>query len=240
MFQNRVAFITGVAHGIGRAAALELADNRVDLFLADINKDGLEQTASLAREKGVRVECAVLDVSDEQAVYKAVADAEAAFGKIDILINNAGIYNTYHLFEDSDSAEWKKKIDINILGTMYPTKAVIAGMRARSYGRIINIASVAGVYGIVNMVDYSMSKGAIIGFTKALAKELATAGITVNAVSPGSIEVSGGGNTMPEHSFMGRAGTPEECAHMIVFLASDEASYVSGQNVQVDGCRKKM
>ncbi len=240
MFQNRVAFITGVAHGIGRAVALELADNRVDLILADINKDGLEQTVSLAREKGVRAEGIVLDVSDEEAVYQAVANAEAAFGKIDILINNAGIYNTFHPFDESDSSEWKQKIDINILGTLYPTRAVIAGMKKRAYGRIINIASVAGIYGIATMADYSMTKGAIIGFTKALAKELTAAGITVNAVSPGSIEVSGGGNTMPEHSFLGRAGTPEECAHMIVFLASDEASYISGQNVAVDGCRKKM
>jgi len=104
----------------------------------------------------------------------------------------------------------------------------------------VKIGSVAGEYGISYFFDYSMSKGAIISFIKALAKLVANKGVTVNCVSPGSIDVTGGINTMEEHSFMGRAGTPEECANLVMFVASDEASYISGQNYLVDGCRKKM
>ena len=140
----------------------------------------------------------------------------------------------------SISAEWKKKIEVNILGTMYCVSAVLPHMIKNHYGRIVNIGSVAGSYGIANMADYSMTKGGVIAFTKALAKETAPYGITVNTVSPGSINVTEEENVMPEHSFMGRAGTPEECASVVVFLSSDEASYVSGQDYRVDGCRKKM
>jgi NAD(P)-dependent dehydrogenase (short-subunit alcohol dehydrogenase family) len=123
---------------------------------------------------------------------------------------------------------------------MYMTKAVLGGMIARGYGRIVNLASVAGVYGNRNMVDYSTTKAAIIGFTKALAKEVSEAGVTVNAVSPGSINSEEEYRNNTELSFIGRTGTVDECANVITFLCSDAASYVSGQNYQVDGCRKKM
>lgn len=237
-FSGRTAFVTGVSHGIGRAIALGLAEKQAKLFVCDIDKTALEDTAETARTLGAQVESRCLDVSDEAAVNAAMENAIQTFGKIDILINNAGIYNTFDLFRDSDPNDWKKKIEVNILGTMYPTKAVLNHMIANRYGRIVNIGSVAGVYGIPNMTDYAMTKGAVIAFTKSLAKEVAPFGITVNAVSPGSISVNG--SDMPEHSFTGRAGTPKECANVVLFLASDEASYVSGQNYLVDGCRKKM
>lgn len=237
-FSGRTAFVTGVSHGIGRAIALGLAEKQAKLFVCDIDKTALEDTAETARALGARVESRCLDVSDEAAVNTAMENAIQTFGKIDILINNAGIYNTFDLFQDSDPNDWKKKIEVNILGTMYPTKAVLNHMIANRYGRIVNIGSVAGVYGIPNMTDYAMTKGAVIAFTKSLAKEVAPFGVTVNAVSPGSISVNG--SDMPEHSFTGRAGTPKECANVVLFLASDEASYVSGQNYLVDGCRKKM
>ena len=160
------------------------------------------------------------------------------FGGIDILVNNAGIFRAhYQPFKDQISAYWKQKIEINILGTMYCTHAVMPGMMERRYGRIINVSSVAGVYGLRNMVDYSMTKGAVIAFTKALAKELGPSNITVNAVAPGNISTY---SELPELSFLGRSGTAEECANVITFLASDEASFVSGQNYQVDGCRRTM
>jgi NAD(P)-dependent dehydrogenase (short-subunit alcohol dehydrogenase family) len=112
-------------------------------------------------------------------------------------------------------------------------------MIENGYGRIVNIGSVAGVYGLSYFVDYSMTKGAIISFTKALAKLVSSKGVTVNCISPGTIDVTGGGSNS-DFSFIGRPGTPEECANVILFVASDEASYVSGQNYLVDGCRKKM
>lgn len=237
-FEKRTAYVTGVSHGIGKAIALQLAKEGVTLYLCDINKEGLMQTAKEAAAFGVRVEREALDVANEKGCFASAERAIELFGKIDILINNAGIYNTFKPFIESTVEEWKEKININILGTMYLCKAFAEHMISNCYGRIINIGSVAGVYGIRDQTEYSMTKGAVIAFTKALAKNLTPYGITVNAVSPGSISVNG--QEMPEHSFAGRAGTADECASVIVFLASDGASYVSGQNYLVDGCRKMM
>lgn len=238
-FNNRVAFVTGVAHGIGRAIAVGLAKEGCSLALADLNEEGLRETAKIAEEVGSKVMTFVLDVSSEDQVNDAIEKAIYNFGKIDILVNNAGIYNTFGKFVDSDPKQWRKKTEVNIFGTLYPTYKVLPHMIGNGYGRIINIGSVAGIYGIDNMVDYSMTKGAVIAFTRALAKEAAPLGVTVNCVSPGSIDVTGH-NPMPEHSFIGHAGTPEECAAGVIFLASDDASYVCGQNLAVDGCRKKV
>lgn len=237
-FQGKTAFITGVGRGIGRAIALGLAQKGANLILTDISAETLQETADMAAVYGTRIMSIVLDVSDEDAVRQAIDRAIASFGQVHILINNAGIYPGGD-FVQSNSDDWKRTIDINILGTMYPTHAILPHMIEKGYGRIVNIGSVAGYYGISYFVDYSMTKGAVIAFTKALAKAVAQYGITVNCVSPGSIN-SSGDNLMPEHSFMGRAGTPEECANLVIFMASDEASYISGQNYLIDGCRKKM
>ena len=134
-------------------------------------------------------------------------------------------------------------IDLNVMSVVYLTKAVLPGMLERKYGKIINVASVAGVYGNANMVHYSATKGALISMTKALAKEVTDKGVLVNCVSPGSVSSSANPDvnsfTPSELSFMGRTGTNMENANLICFLASDEASYISGQNIQIDGCRKK-
>ena len=133
--------------------------------------------------------------------------------------------------------------DVNVLGTVYCTRAVLGGMLERGYGRIINVGSVAGVYGNANMVHYSATKGALIALTKALAKEVAAQGVTVNCVAPGSVSPSEHSDvtyTEPSQlSFMGRTGSDAENAALICFLASDEASYISAQNIQIDGCRRK-
>ena len=239
-FNNRCAFITGCAHGIGRAIACTLAKYGVSLAISDIQEKGLLETAELARGFGVRVHTYTFDVSDETSARSAIQNAIGTLGKLDILVNNAGIYNTSTLFVDTPSEVWKQKININILGTMYPTHEILPHMLENGYGRIINIGSVAGIYGLYSFTDYSMTKGAIISFTKALAKEVASKGITVNTVSPGSIDVTGGHNPMTEHSFTGKAGTPEDIAEAVAFLASDDAGYINGQNLPVDGCRKKI
>ena len=129
---------------------------------------------------------------------------------------------------------------MNLLGTMYFTHAALKYMLPAGYGRIINVASVSGVYGIANMVDYSTTKAAVIGFTRALAKEITAKGVLINAISPGSVSGQQDVQQPSELSFMGRTGTHTENANLICFLASDEASYIAGQNIQVDGCRKKM
>lgn len=183
------------------------------------------------------------DVTDENTVYEIIAKAEKAFGKIDILVNNAALWRCWSLFVDTPTDEWKKFIDVNIMGVVYFTKAVLPKMLENGYGRIVNVASVAGVYGNANMVHYSATKGALIAMTKALAKEVADKGVIVNCVSPGSVSPSENTDMnyfeKSELSFMGRTGTGMENANLICFLASDEASYISGQNIQIDGCRKK-
>ena len=239
-FNGKTAFITGAGKGIGKAIALGLAAKGANLFLADLNEENLASAAAEAEALGVKVRTAVLDVSDENAVHKAVNDAIAAFGQVHILINNAGIYPKNQFLTDSSDL-WKRSINVNVLGTMYAAQAVLPHMIEKGYGRIVNIGSVAGVYGLSYFVDYSTTKGAVISFTKALAKLVSGKGVTVNCVSPGSIDVTEDGSSkVAEHSFTGRPGTPEECANVVIFLASDEASYVSGQNYLVDGCRKKM
>ncbi len=237
-FSGKTALITGAGRGIGEACALQLARGGAQIVVNDLKAENLQELCQKLDQMNAAYLACPCDVADEAAVRAMVAKAIAAFGKIDILVNNAGIFRAhYQPFKDQISAYWKQKIEINILGTMYCTHAVMPGMMERRYGRIINVSSVAGVYGLRNMVDYSMTKGAVIAFTKALAKELGPSNITVNAVAPGNISTY---SELPELSFLGRSGTAEECAHVITFLASDEASFVSGQNYQVDGCRRTM
>lgn len=237
-FKNKNAIITGAGKGIGKATAIKLANDECNLLLIDIDEEALNKTKGLMKSYNVNIETMKIDISNEVDVNSVVSDYIKRNKKVDILINNASIYHHHCGFEMSDTNEWKNKININILGTVFMCKAVVSNMINNKYGKIINLASVAGVYGDANMVDYATTKGAIIAFTKSLAKEISGYGINVNAVSPGTIDV-GSGN-LPEHSFIGRSGTPEECANLIAFLASDEASYISGQNYQIDGCRRRM
>ncbi len=242
-FSNKVALVTGVSKGIGAATAKSLAKNGAALFLVDISKEGLEKTKEICLSFGAKVETDVCDISDENAVKLSVQKCLKKYGKIDILINNAGIYPGEGAFVKSKRSDWKKIIDINIYGTLYFTQEVLPSMIENEYGRIVNLASVAAVYGIAYFPVYSLTKGGVLSFTKALAKDVAEHGITVNCVSPGNIH-EGDPEAQPEAfkemSFLGRTGTPEECAEVICFLASDKASFVSGQNYLVDGCRKKM
>ena len=237
-FSGKTALITGAGRGIGEACELQLARGGAQIVVNDLKAENLQELCQKLDQMNAAYLACPCDVADEAAVRAMVAKAIETFGKIDILVNNAGIFRAhYQPFKDQISAYWKQKIEINILGTMYCTHAVMPGMMERRYGRIINVSSVAGVYGLRNMVDYSMTKGAVIAFTKALAKELGPSNITVNAVAPGNISTY---SELPELSFLGRSGTAEECANVITFLASDEASFVSGQNYQVDGCRRTM
>ena len=243
-FQKKTALITGAAVGIGRAVALELAHNGADLILLDVNFERLEKLKEELGDYAGDVRIYSCDVSDEARVNEVVADALSRFTKIDILVNNAALWRCKASFIDTPVAEWKKYFDVNVMGTVYVTRAVLPGMIEKGYGRIINVASVAGVYGNANMAHYSATKGAIISFTRALAKEVCENGIIVNAVSPGTVSPSENGDVdycQPSPlSYMGRTGSDRENADLICFLASDRASYISGQNIQIDGCRKKI
>lgn len=242
-FQKKIAMITGASVGIGRAVALSLAEQGADLVLLDVNIEKLLAVGEDLKKFGVKVLTYECDVSNEQQVNAVVADAVKQLGKIDILVNNAALWRDKSSFAESSSDLWKRYMDVNVMGVYYCTRAVIGHMLENRYGRIINVASVAGVYGNVNMVHYSATKGAVISMTKALAKEVTDKGVLVNSVSPGSVSSSKNEDidawTPSELSFMGRTGTDRENANLICFLASDEASYISGQNIQIDGCRKK-
>ena len=242
-FRNQTALITGAAVGIGRAAALKFAQNGADVIAVDINEEKLNAVIEELKAYPVRVKGFVCNVCDDARIHEVVRESIACFGKIDILVNNAALWRCWSSFVETPVDEWKKFMDVNIMGTVYFTKAVLPGMIENKYGRIVNIASVAGVYGNANMVHYSATKGAVIAMTKALAKEVAKDGVTVNSVSPGSVSPSENGDpnySQPsELSFMGRTGTDMENAGLICYLASEEAAYISGQNIQIDGCRKK-
>lgn len=243
-FQGKVALITGASAGIGRATAIKFAMCGAKVVIVDINKDGLIEVEKEIREYSENVLSFVVDVADEEAVYDTVNSVKESFGGVDILINNAGIFRDYISFVDSTSDRWKKFIDVNILGVMYFAKAVLPSMIDKGYGRIINLGSVAGVYGKANQTYYSMTKGAVMSFTVALAKEVSEKGITVNCVAPGSVSDSADPDFnktfSTELSFAGRTGSHMENANLICFIASDEAAYISGQTIQIDGCRKYM
>ena len=175
-------------------------------------------------------------------VNDCVKKAIEKFERIDILVNNAGIWSVWEEFIETSTSTWNKYLNINVMGVVHCTKAVLPNMIENGYGRIVNVASVAGVYGNANMVVYSASKGAVISMTKALSKELVGKGIVVNSVSPGTVSPSG--NPDIEHvqphgaCYAGRTGSDRENADLICFLASEKNGYIVGQNIQIDGCRK--
>ena len=239
-FQGKTALITGASVGIGRAVALLMAERGADLLLLDLHFEKLQAVAEELKPFGRRVEIARCDVSNEEEVHRIVN----RFGTIDILVNNAALWRDTTLFAEADTALWRRYLDVNVMGVVHCTQAVLSGMLERGYGRIVNIGSVAGVYGNRKMVHYSATKGALIAMTKALAKEVTEQGVTVNCVSPGTVSSSKDENidavTPTELSYAGRTGSDRENAELICFLASDRAPYINGQNIQIDGCRKRL
>ena len=241
-FSGKVALVTGAAVGIGRATAIMLASEGAKVIALDIDKKGLDELELEIKQYSSDIVTCVCDVSNEDAVNAAVEKGKTLLGKIDILVNNAALWRDVLPFLDTPTSLWKKYLDINVMGVVYCTRAVLKDMIDNKYGRIINVSSVAGVYGKAHMVHYSTTKAAIITMTSALAREVVKAGVLVNCVSPGSVSPSEN-KDMDYHcesdlAYMGRTGTDNENARLICFLASDDASYISGQNIQIDGCRK--
>lgn len=244
MFKNKTVLITGAAVGIGKACAYQFAKGGANVVMLDYNPETLANAEKEIKQLTNNVMSLVCDISDNDAVINAVQKASDHFGKIDILVNNAALWRDRSTFAESDISLWKTYMDVNVMGTIYVTKAVINGMISNNYGRIINVASVAGVYGNANMSHYSATKGAVISLTKALAKEVAEHNITVNSVSPGSVSPAAENDIdfvkSSDLSYAGRTGSGRENADLICFLASDSAAYINGENIIIDGCRKKL
>ena len=239
---GQVALVTGSALGIGRATAALFAREGAKVVIVDLKQESCEQAAAaIAAEHGSEALGVCANVSDLASCEAAVKAAIDRFGKIDILVNNAGITKDNLLLRLTE-ADWDAVLDVNLKGVFFFTKAVIRGMLKAHAGRIINVASVVGQEGNPGQTNYAASKGGVIAFTKACAKEFASRNIRVNAVAPGFIRtrltdaVSEEAKAkMAYKILMGRMGEPEEVAKVILFLASEDSSYVTGQVVGVNG-----
>ena len=238
---TRVAFVSGASRGIGKACALALsaAGNRV--VLAARNTEKLEEVAAEIRSKGNEAYVTQLDLGSIDSIKEAFAKAAKEFGKIDILVNNAGITKD-GLALRMKKDDWDVVIDTNLSGSFFAIQQVLQGMMRERWGRIVNITSVVGEAGNAGQSNYSASKAGLIGVTKSLAQEMASRGITVNAVAPGFIETDMTGVLSPEVKEkvlagipLRRMGTPEDIAAAVAFLASDAAGYITGHVLDVNG-----
>lgn len=239
---NKVAIVTGGSRGIGRAVALQLAHNGAKVV---VNYAGNEQAAKevveLITAKGGHAIAVQADVANADSVDQMVKQAMDAFGRIDILVNNAGVTRDTLLMRMKED-DWDAVLDTNLKGIYLCTKAVSRIMMKQKAGKIINMTSVVGIMGNAGQANYAAAKAGVIGFTKSMAKELASRNITVNAIAPGFISTdmtavlsdqvkSGLVNSIP----LGKLGAPEEIAYAVVFLSSDYANYITGQTLNVDG-----
>lgn len=242
LLDGKTALVTGASRGIGRAVALCLAAEgaRVAINYAGNVKAAEEVKASVEAAGGTAILCQA-DIADSAAVEAMVADVVKEFGAIDILVNNAGITRDTLLMRMKDE-DFAKVLDTNLKGVFYCTKAVSKLMMKKRSGRIVNMASVVGLVGNAGQTNYAAAKAGVIGFSKSAAKELASRGITVNVVAPGFIGTDMTAvlpEAVKEKTLagipLGKMGEPEDVANAVLFLASDQASYITGQVVNVDG-----
>jgi 3-oxoacyl-[acyl-carrier protein] reductase len=237
----KVALVTGASQGIGRAVALRLAQDGFSVALAARNEDNLKQVAAEIAAAGGHAEIFTLDVSNEESIKTTAKAVLARFGKLDVLINNAGITRD-NLLLRMKRADWDDVLQTNLTGAFLLTQALMGSMiRARS-GRIVNISSVVGRIGQAGQANYAASKAGLIGFTKSLARELASRGVTANVVAPGYIESpmtavldEKQNATILTHIPMGRIGSDADVAHAVAFLASEGAGYITGHVLDVNG-----
>ena len=242
MEERKVAFITGGSRGIGKEVALKFADNGYNIVINYVSDK--TDTKGLEKEftkRGVEALIIKADVTNTEQIENLVKEVIEKFGKVDVLVNNAGVTKDNLLMRMSEE-EFDKVVEVNLKGTFIVTKAVIKYMMKKRSGSIINLSSVVGVAGNAGQANYSASKAGVIGFTKSVAKELASRNIRANAVAPGFIETDMTAvlsdsvkenihNQIP----LKRMGSAKEVANLIYFLGSDESSYITGQTINIDG-----
>ena len=239
---DKVAMITGATRGIGKQIALTLANEGYNIVLNyRTENDELKQLKNEIESKKVKCLTVQGDVTNFEDCKQMIESAIKEFGKIDVLINNAGITKDMLLARMKEE-DFKQVIDVNLVGTFNMTKNVISYMMKARNGRIINISSVVGIEGNAGQTNYSASKAGIIGFTKSLAKEVASRNILVNAVAPGFIETNMTDvlkqevkDEIAKNIPLKRMGTPQDVANVVKFLASEDSSYITGQVISVDG-----
>ncbi|OYR22182.1 SDR family NAD(P)-dependent oxidoreductase [Brucella pseudogrignonensis] len=243
--QAKIALVTGASRGIGRAIAVGMAKRGFDIAINDIErqKDAMQDVAKEIEASGRRVLTVYADVSNKTDVETMVQKTVEKFGRIDAVVNNAGILiasDVEHLKEE----HWDSVLDVNAKGTFLVVQAVLPFMKKQNYGRIVNIASIGGKHGAPEQAHYSASKAAVMGFTRVLAQEVGTFGITANCICPGIILTDMGRvnlddiavrETWQEKTAMRRIGDPEDVVGPVAFLASDDAAFVTGQSLNVDG-----
>ncbi len=236
---NRVAIVTGGARGIGQAIALKLAEAGATVAIADIND--AEPVAQEIRDLGQDSLAITADVSSATEVTQLVKTAINHYGKVDILVNNAGITRDQLLLRMSDE-DWDRVLTVNLKSVFLCSRAVLRHMVKQRWGRIINMASIVGIMGNAGQTNYAAAKAGIIGFTKALAKEVASRGITVNAIAPGFIQTGmteqlteGQQQELKRQIPLGYIGSPRDVAAAVAFLASEEARYITGQVLGING-----
>lgn len=242
MMENRVALVTGGSRGIGKSICLELAEAGYDIVTCYTSKSAeAEETVAACKAFGVNAAAYQANVANEADVTELFAQLKTQFGRIDVLVNNAGITKDDLLLRMSEEA-FMQVIDVNLKGAFLCCKAASKMMLKNKYGRIINISSVVGLGGNAGQANYAASKAGLIGLTKTIAKELGGKGITANAVAPGFIQTDmtdqlseGAQNFWEERIPRKRLGKPEDVAAAVRFLASEEADYISGQVLAVDG-----
>ncbi len=244
--EGRLAVVTGAANGIGRATALRFADEGANLAIIDLEAEGLATTAGIARQAGAKVLTITGDCTDEAQVADAFKQIYADCGFIDILFNNVGqsARERASEFYKSSSEVWRFVLEVSLMSTLIASRQVVPAMRDAGRGKIVNVASNAGMAGEIGLSEYAAAKMGVIGFTRSLARELAPFKVNVNAICPGVTRtrvlerisddiLDGIRKSIP----LGFFAEPEDIAAAVAFLASDDARYMTGQSVVVDGGR---
>ncbi len=238
--EGRIALVTGAGQGIGRAIALKLAGEGATLVINDISPSA-EEVAIKIKAGGGEAVAILADVSSAADVSRMIEQITSQYGRIDILVNNAGIARDSLIMRMTEE-DWDKVLAINLRSVFLCTRAVVRSMLKQRWGRIISIASIVGLIGNPGQVNYASAKAGIIGFTKAIAREVASRGITANAIAPGFIDTEmtkklsdNQRQELTRNIPLGRLGMPEDVAEAVAFLASPGAGYISGQVLTVDG-----